>query len=288
MSKTISIKLTKGGFNIGPFTITDQYGGIIATNVSKDTLILGISYNVEDYVSMVTITSNGDCNIMVTRNLSDITRYEYAQTDYVETNTTCVWRHLKNPTLYNSFYGKIKPYVIEYPFAYQYLDEILQNVKDYTKAYKYFNNSYGTFDNSAKIETDNVWFNKAIVYNGQQSSGLLRIVPKPLHNMKEYMSYPKYNDDSKTITVTKSDNFYQYNSFWSVVKDKTEPLFISTCENLSIDKILNQVNMDYSQRSFKKEPLRAKELKVRHILDDRDDVHLTSQFIYTPSQNSYK
>jgi hypothetical protein len=97
-----------------------------------------------------------------------------------------------------------------------------------------------------------------------------------------------YNVDSKTITFTKSDNFYQYNTFWGLVKDKTVTLFNSTCESMSIDKVVNQVNMDYSKRSFKKEPLRAKDLKVRHILDDKDDVHLVSQFIYTPAQISYK
>jgi hypothetical protein len=102
------------------------------------------------------------------------------------------------------------------------------------------------------------------------------------------LKYPIYDVDSKTITFTKSDNFYQYNTFWSLVKDKSIPLFTKSCESMSIDKIVNQLNMDYGKRSFKKEPLRAKELKVRHILDDRSDAHLVSQFIYTPAQISYK
>jgi len=66
------------------------------------------------------------------------------------------------------------------------------------------------------------------------------------------------------------------------------PLFVNTCETMSIDKIVNQENMDYGKRSFKKEPLRAKYLKVRHLLDNKDDVHLVSQFITTPAQISYK
>ncbi|NBQ97894.1 MAG: hypothetical protein EBU12_06675, partial [Microbacteriaceae bacterium] len=65
-------------------------------------------------------------------------------------------------------------------------------------------------------------------------------------------------------------------------------LFLTTCESLSLDKVVNQVNMDYGKRSFKKEPLRAKDLKVRHILDNKSDVHLVSQFIFTPAQISYK
>jgi hypothetical protein len=190
--------------------------------------------------------------------------------------------------VYNYFYGNIEPYIIEYPFAYKYQDEILQSVQDYTKAFKYFPDPDGISDDNRKIEVDNLWFNKAVLYNGQQSSGTLELVPKPINNLRDYLKYPLYNTNSKTITYTKSDNFYQYNTFWGLVKSKQEPLFIRTCESLSIDKVVNQANMDYGKRSFKKEPLRAKELKVRHILDSHSDVHLVSQFIYTPAQISYK
>jgi hypothetical protein len=190
--------------------------------------------------------------------------------------------------IYNTFYGNIEPYIIEYPFAYEYYDEILQNVKDYTKAYRYLPIPDGVFNDNAKIETNTVYFNKAVLYNGQQSSGILELAPKPINNLKEYLKYPIYNAESKTITFTKSDNFYQYNTFWSLVKDKSVPLFVTGCDSLSIDKVVNQPNMDYGKRSFKKEPLRAKDLKVRHILDNRSDAHLISQFIITPAQISYK
>jgi hypothetical protein len=46
--------------------------------------------------------------------------------------------------------------------------------------------------------------------------------------------------------------------------------------------------MNYGTMSFRKDPLRAKDLKVRHILDNRSDAHLVSQFITTPEQISYK
>jgi hypothetical protein len=65
-------------------------------------------------------------------------------------------------------------------------------------------------------------------------------------------------------------------------------MFNTTCESLSIDKIINETNMDYSTRSFKKAPLRAKELRVRHILDNSSTTHLVSQFIVSPAQISYK
>jgi hypothetical protein len=290
MSKTITIKIKKAGNRTTTFSISDDRGNVLATNVTKANLIDGFAVSVEDNVKTIVVSSTGvNCcsktwNIPITY----ATKQELARIQFTPLNTASMWTHLKNPTIYNTYYGCIKPYIIEYPFAYQYHDEILQNVKDYTKAYQYFTNATGVFEDHRKVETDRYYFNESILYNGQQCSGVLKLAPKPYRNMQEYMKYPIYTNDSKTIVFTKSDNFYQYNTFWSLVKDKSKPLFITSCESMSYDKVINQSNMDYSKRSFKKAPLRAKELKVRHILNQHSDVHLTSQFIYTPAQISYK
>ena len=288
MSKVITIKLTKAGVRTGPFKISDNYGNVLGTNIPKSQVISGITYSVSDDVTVIIIESIGKCKTRLQMPIEELCITDIAAIEFVPTNTPSLWRHLTNTMIYNTFYGNIEPYVIEYPFAYEYYDEILQNVKDYTKAYRYLPIPDGVFNDNAKIETNTVYFNKAVLYNGQQSSGILELAPKPINNLKEYMKYPVYNAESKTITFTKSDNFYQYNTFWSLVKDKSLPLFVTGCDSLSIDKIVNQPNMDYGKRSFKKEPLRAKDLKVRHILDDRSDAHLISQFIITPAQISYK
>ena len=288
MTKVITIKLIQTGPTAGPFTITDTFGNIIAENVSRKTLIEGISYVVDVNVNEIILTSTGECTLSVVIPLKPINVVEYQNIKYKQSVTGCLWRHLTNIQKYNEFYGHIEPYIIEYPFAYQFQDEILQNVKDYTKAYKYLPIFDGVFDDNTRIETNDQWFNKAVLYNGQQSSGILELVAKPLHNMKAYMQYPILNAESKTITYTKSDNFYQYNTFWAAEISSQIPLFTTSCESLSIDKIVNQKNMDYGPRSFKKATLRAKELKVRHILDNSNTTHLVSQFITTPAQISYK
>jgi hypothetical protein len=288
MSKVITIRLTKAGIRTGPFKISDNYGNVLGTNIPKSQVISGITYSVSDDVTVIIIESIGKCKTRLQMSIEELCIADVAAIEFVRTDTASLWRHLTNTTIYNTFYGNIEPYIIEYPFAYQYYDEILQNVKDYTKAYRYLPIPDGVFNDNAKIETNTVYFNKAILYNGQQSSGVLELVPKPINNLKEYLKYPMYNAESKTIMFTKSDNFYQYNTFWSLVKDKSVPLFVTGCDSLSIDKVVNQPNMDYGKRSFKKEPLRAKDLKVRHVLDNRSDAHLISQFIITPSQISYK
>jgi hypothetical protein len=290
MSKVVYIKLARSAPNSGPFTIYDNLGNLLATNVSMQELIGGVAYPVSNDAERVMIESKGRCKFTKSIPIDDqnISIIDFANTKYTQTFTGCTWRHLKNPQIYNTYYGETKPYIIEYPFAYKYYDEILQNVKDYTKVYQYLPDEYGVFDDNRKIQLDDAWFNKAVLYNDQQSSGTLELVAKPMNNLKEYMKYPMYNAESKTITYTKSDNFYQYNTFWSLVKNKKELLFTKSCESLSIDKIVNQSNMDYGKRSYRKEPLRAKDLKIRHTLDNRSDIHLVSQFITVPTQISFK
>ena len=287
MSKNIIIKLTKSGSNIGPFSVVDDLGNLLGENYTKEQLIDGVGFIVQDSVQVVTLSSTGENKISKNIPVTEINSLDLIN-NYTEISTGQIWKHLLNTTKYNNYYGKIYPYIIEYPFAYQYQDEILQNVQDYSRVYKHIKDPFNSFTDFEKVEVNNEWFNKAVLYNGQQSSGILNLVPKPINNLKEYVGYPKFNLDSKSILYTKSDNLYQYNTFWSVVKNTSEPLFIKPCENLSIDKEVNQSNMDYSSRSFKKEPLRAKYLKIRHIKDDSDDTHIVSQFIIGTTQKSYK
>lgn len=198
----------------------------------------------------------------------------------INSSPASIWTHNISIDRYNNFYSSIHPYTLEYPYAYQYNDEILQNVKDYTKAIQY--TSWQEF-----IETDDVWWNEAILYNNQQCSGTLKLTPKPLNNLSQSIRYPVYNSDSKEILYTKRDSFYQLNTFWSVTKSSKTPIWSPSTQNLSIFKELNQSNCDYGKRSFNKAPLRAKDLKIRLTLNNRDDVKLISQMQVAESQVSY-
>lgn len=199
----------------------------------------------------------------------------------INTDETSIWQHGIDVTKFNNFYGQIHPYTLEYPFAFKNDDEILHSVKDYTKVLQY--TDFGTF-----IETDDYYYNECVLYNNQQSSGILIPRKKPVNNLSEYGKYPKYNADSKEVIFTKNNNFYNINTFWSLTKSAKQPIWRRSCENLSIYKELNQDNCDYSKRSFKKAPLMAKDLRLRFTLNDRDDIKMITQFLFIETQNSHK
>ena len=94
MSKTVIIKLTKASSKSGPFTISDEWGIIIATDVSINALIQGISYEVNDNVELITLTSTGDCKMSKTISVSTISPSELVNTKFIPTRTACLWLSL--------------------------------------------------------------------------------------------------------------------------------------------------------------------------------------------------
>jgi len=287
--KNIIIKITRSGIRNGPFDIYDEYDNLISSGETLLDLIIGKGFIVNDNVSIIKLVDTSDCGVEVSEPVGVVFSYQLTSGNYTQTRTACLWRHLTDVTKFNYFYGSVEPYIIEYSFTSSSgRDQILQSIKDYTSVYKYTQEGDYLFDRSNKVETDDYYFNEAVVYNNQQSSGTLNLVPKPKHNLRNYLTYPILGTTGKTITFTKSDSFYNFNTYWDVVSDRTKPLFTMTCESLSMDKIVNTSNMDYTSRSFTKSPLRAKYSKVRLIKDDSSDYHLVSNFILNTTQVSYK
>jgi hypothetical protein len=126
-----------------------------------------------------------------------------------------------------------------------------------------------------------------LFYIMDNNSGILNLVSKPLNNLLYIVNILSSRKTVKLLCILRVITFTSI-IVSGLYKSSQIPMFLTSCENLSIDKVVNISNMDYSSRSFKKAPLRAKELRVRHILDNTSSIHLVSQFILTPAQISYK
>lgn len=275
-------------------TYDNVYKRIVITKQDyepKDTNIAYLSGEFYLHGNKVELTdSRYFCNKSWTMSFSFVTNswtsfHSYIPRYYIESSGNFytgipggVWEHNASFTTFNNFYDQIHPYILEYPYSFSVADEISQAVIDYTTCLR--------FDSQDEFyQEDGVYFNKAILYNNQQCSGVRNLIPKPKNSLKQYMSYPKYNSDSIDILLSKVDNKYQYNTFWNIVKSNKEPIFTKSCS--IIDKELNPANLDYGPRNFNKQPLRAKELRIRHILDNTDQYKLISNFVIHESQISY-
>jgi hypothetical protein len=106
----------------------------------KKTLSTGISYIVDNTVTLITLTSIGKCKLSKTLSVSTITNNVYVNTKQKK-QYSCLWRHLTNVEDYNRFYGT-EPYIIEYPFLISFKMRHKQKI---TLAYKYLPSDTGVF-----------------------------------------------------------------------------------------------------------------------------------------------
>ena len=124
-----------------------------------------------------------------------------------------IWMHNVRTDLYCNFYGK------DYPFEIEFISSTGQQVRSIEymlEAYKY------THDGQDKHHILDYNFDKAIIYNSEQISGVLNLNLLPKNNPLETMSYPKINSNSIDILYSKEENKYRFNQFWDITKDRNE------------------------------------------------------------------
>lgn len=281
---------------VGIHGIYDQINKrLLVTKLDYEPITKGIVYKAgKFYLNDVEVTLDSEhfCNRSWTMSFSFRTNswvswHSYTPTVYVGYGTyfqsivkKSVYDHNIDFKSFGEFYGKQEPYILEYPVKFKAQDEILQNISDYSVALRYE-------DKDTYYEPDEtLYFNKAYVYSRQQNTGLLNLNVRPVNNMRAYLSYPKYNSNSKDILISKSDSLISFNTFWDITKNKSIPTVRTECDKLM--QTLNDSNLDYSSRSFGKSPIRAKDIKVRLIRDDETDFKLLSNFVVSETQTSIK
>jgi hypothetical protein len=187
-----------------------------------------------------------------------------------------LWNHGLSPLTHQRFYGDVKPYILEYSVnstpntARLTAVTINQDVLEY----------YNKYDFSRRGDIN---FNKAIIYNKNQTTGLLKLINNDESNLRFKAAYPKIVPDGIEVVYTVSKNQYSFNGFWDVTKnrDSGQPIFLSECtykpyiDQYPIDKVLNNHYIDYSKTFYTKKAIEGTVCRVRLI----QDIHSRYKFI---------
>ena len=165
------------------------------------------------------------------------------------------WKHNSVCDSYNVYYDKNYGWEVEFPMNTIVTVTTIKSIEYYMEAFKYNNNCvdrYHVLDGN---------FDQAMIYNTEQTSGLLNLHIKPKNNPVALLNYPKINADSIDIHVAKEENKYRFNQFWDVVSDRGEmdgkefTIFETECNGYRKNLNANAVN-------YSKSPLQRK--KFRH------------------------
>ena len=175
--------------------------------------------------------------------------YYINHTDYFQTgvnltddiNEFGLWSHLLTNKSKQVFYGKKYPFTLEYPIKNEYTSKKLETLYFNTEAKRYHNDYDYAID-------DRVTFNKAIIYNDRESSGLLELDVNT-GVLSQLSKYPITQKDSQKVLITQNDNKWNLSYFFNRVKSNRNNIPLFNYDENQIDKNINQNSVSFLGKS---------------------------------------
>ena len=131
------------------------------------------------------------------------------------TNTSTgasTWNHNLNALTYQTYYGKLYPYILEYSANSMPKTSmvnsvtLIQDIQEYFSNYEYYSLSTGNNENLAN-------FTKAIIYNKEQSSGVVSLISEIYGNKAQKIAYPRMTGTGIETLIGRRENVYSFNGF---------------------------------------------------------------------------
>lgn len=189
---------------------------------------------------------------------------------------------------YQTFYGIYYPHIIEYTS----IDNPL-----ITKIWNYImlQTEAKLYDSDLKEYSDirETTFNKAIIYNSRQCSGLINLIPKDTSLLTtDYLGNQIQNNNSlNNSIIDRTERNWFINDFRDIRTDYTKPIWISNKSLIQseyfIDKILNTDTMNIAKDWTQLENFRDKYLVVRLIFDNFAEAKLITNISVENEQESF-
>jgi hypothetical protein len=167
-----------------------------------------------------------------------------------------IWKHNEATDSYCNFYGVDYPWEVELSYANPQQVTTLESVEYYLESYVYRDN-----------DKHHIWdfnFDRAIIHNSEQCSGLLRLNARELNRPSTILVYPRFNATNIDIECTKHEQKYRFNQFADMTRNRGQINLIQrtifVTEENGYKRQLNPLNLDYD-----KSPTQQK--KFRHNLN---------------------
>lgn len=197
-----------------------------------------------------------------------------------------IWKH-NTKNSYQTFYGTYYPHIIEYVSVDNPTQtKIWNTIKLKTDA--------ETFDTTTQefVEQRFITFNKAVIYNSRQCTGLLNLVPKDTQaNSGDYLLQQVINSNTNQVLLDRNERDWSMNDIRDIRIDYTKPIWDSKLSSIQstyfIDKILNSSTLDPLKDWTQLESFRDKFLVVRLIFDNFANTKLITNYTVENEQPSF-
>lgn len=280
-----------------------KYLGIIDHRMKFSKKIISTGFPTIEYIYKDSILLNKpvDLNTSWTisyslKNNSWVSLHSYLPSFYIQLQeqiysfnkfSSTIWKH-NIQGLYNSFYGEKKPFIIEYVSnSNAIVPRVWDSLKFLTEASKY------DLESDNFILSKDITFNKLILYNSRQCSGLLELITKDAQlNQEDFFKNQTRNDNLGTVILSNNEGTWALNDLRDIRVDYTKPIWKKTPqalqENYYIDKVLDESALNLNRDWQELESFRDKYLVIRLIFDTFEDVKLVFNYSIENERRSIK
>lgn len=169
-------------------------------------------------------------------------------------NNNSIWRHNDRWDSFCNYYGTDHPWEVEYPVVTPNNITTLRNIEYTMDVYKFFNDG----KDFHHVLDEN--FDRAVVFNSEQISGLLKLKPEGKNSPLDHINYPIVTPNGIEILYSKEENKFRFNQFWDVTKDRGEftgvqlPMWNTRASGFQ--KVINSANIDYFKSTLEHKKFR--------------------------------
>lgn len=200
-----------------------------------------------------------------------------------------IWKHNVHNN-FQSYYGDKYPFIIEFiSLDNPLVNNVTDNLTVYSQAKVY--------DNNLKdyVSKDNIFFNKAIIYNSRQCSGELELIVKNEYDNStadNYLMDQVDNLDTMKVLVDNNEGIWSLNMLRDIRVNYDTPIFNSNVlalqDDYFIDKVLNTSSLDPDKDWTELEPFKDSYLAVRLIFDNFVNAKLLMNYNIENSTQSFR
>jgi hypothetical protein len=197
-----------------------------------------------------------------------------------------VWQH-NRANHYQNYYGVRKPFIVEFISNSNPMETRIYNrVLLITEAENFITTA------DTHVDERFITFNKAILYNSRQCSGLVNLVAKDTQNPLANYTPQQIDDSIPTVEIDKNEKNWTFNEFYDIRTNYNAPIWKDRPQDLQseyfIDKVLNTASMSINKDWFQVEDFRDKYLCIRLIFDTFDNIKLSLDYTSINEQKSFR
>ena len=170
------------------------------------------------------------------------------------------WRHNVRCDKFANYYNEDYPWEIDLISNTGQAVNTVRSFEYQLETYVYKGDPQYNMCGGDKWEDLDYNFDTAIVYNNDQVSGLLNLVPQPFNNPWGNLDYPQVNANNIDILVSKVEHKFRFNQFWDITNDRGEftnveqSIFDTECNGYI--RPLNAINLNYNKPQTQRKKFR--------------------------------